>query len=93
MPVLLLQRPSKNSKSKEHLKSLERRFEIWKEGNLNEHYEEGKTIQDRLKSDGSPNDIVKISKKFKFQTQKGNVNGAFKMLTNNMSGGILPLKH
>ena len=91
MPVLLLQRPSKNSKSKEQLKSPERRFEIWKEGNLNENYEEEKAIQDRLKSDGSPNDIVKISKKFKFQMLKGNVNGALKILTNNMSGGILPL--
>ena len=34
MPALLLQKPSKNSKSKSHLKSLERRFKIWKEGNI-----------------------------------------------------------
>ena len=40
VPALLLQNPSKNSKSKDHLKSLER-FEIWKEGNINELYEEG----------------------------------------------------
>ena len=46
MPTLLLQKPRKNSKSKDHLKSLERRFEIWKEGNINQIYEEGKTIQD-----------------------------------------------
>ena len=31
MPALLLKKPNKNSKSKDHLKSLERRFEIWKE--------------------------------------------------------------
>ena len=31
MPALMLQKPSKNSKSKDHLKSLERRFEIWTE--------------------------------------------------------------
>ena len=49
MPALLLQRPSKNPNSKDHLKSLEGRFEIWKEGNLNKLYEEGKSIQDRLK--------------------------------------------
>ena len=77
--------------SKGHLKSLEKRFELWKEGNLNELYEERKTIQGRLKSDGSLNDIAKISKKFKFQMHKGNVNGALKILTNNMSSGILPL--
>ena len=91
MPALLLQKPSKNSKSKNHLKLLERRFEIWKEGNINELYEEGKAIQDRLKSNGSSNDIAKIPKKFKLLMQKGNVNGALKILTNNMSGGILPL--
>ena len=48
--ALLLQNPSKNSKSKDHLKSLGQRFEIWKEGNINELYEEGRAIQDRLKS-------------------------------------------
>ena len=31
MPAFLLQKPSKNSKSNDHLKSLERRFKIWKE--------------------------------------------------------------
>ena len=91
IPALLLQKPSKNSKSKDHLKSFERRFEIWKEGKINELYEQGKAIQDRLKSDGYPNDIVKISNKFKLQMLKGNVNGDLKILTNNMSGGILPL--
>ena len=29
--------------------------------------------------------------KFKHLMQKGNVNGALKLLTNNMSNGILPL--
>ena len=79
----------KNYKSKDHLKSLERRFEIWKEGNINELYKEGKSIQDRL--NGIPYDIVKISKKFKLQMQKGNVNGAFRLLISNIIGGILPL--
>ena len=91
MPALLLQKPSKNSKSKDHLKSLETRFEIWKEEKINKLYEDGKTIQDRLKSDGSPNDTVKISKKFKLQIQKENDNGALKILISNMNGGILPL--
>ena len=88
---MLLQKPSKNCQSKDLLKSRERRFEIWKEGNISGLYEEGKAIQDRLKSDESPNSIVKISKKFKLQMQKGNVNGALKILTNNMSGSILLL--
>ena len=43
MPALLLQKPSKDSKSKDHLKSLEKRFEILKEQNLNELYGRGKS--------------------------------------------------
>ena len=31
MPAWLMQKPTKNSKSKKHLQSLERRLEIWKE--------------------------------------------------------------
>ena len=91
MPALLLKKSSKISKSKNHLKSLERRFEIWNREEINELYEEGRAIQDCLKSNGSPNDIVKILKNFKLQMQKRNVNGALKILTNNFSGGILPL--
>ena len=36
-------------------------------------------------------DLQKISIKFKHLVQKGNVNGVLKLLTNNMSNGILPL--
>ena len=35
--------------------------------------------------------IVKMSSKFKDLVQKGNVNGALKLLTKNMNNGILPL--
>ena len=36
--------------------------------------------------------IAKILLKFKNLTSKGNVNGALKLLTDNMHSGILPLK-
>ena len=67
MSALLLEKQSKDSKSRDHLKSLERRFEIWKEGNINGIYENGGAIQDRMKSGGSPNDIVKITKSSNFK--------------------------
>ena len=67
MSALLLEKQSKDSKSRDHLKSLERRFEIWKEGNINGFYENGRAIQDRMKSGGSPNDIVKITKSSNFK--------------------------
>ena len=67
MSALLLEKQSKDSKSRDHLKSLERRFEIWKEGNISGIYENGRAIQDRMKSGGSPNDIVKITKSSNFK--------------------------
>ena len=45
MPNLLLQKPSRNSKSKDHLGALERRLHLWKEGELAELLVEGETIQ------------------------------------------------
>ena len=50
MPILLLQKPSKNSKAKDHLKALERRLESWMSGDLLELSKEAETIQKRLRS-------------------------------------------
>ena len=91
MPNLLLQKPSKCSKSKEHLKALKRRLLSWYTGDLIEQFREGETIQQSLKSINSKKTIAAISKQFAEQMQKGHVNGAMKLLTNNMQNGILPL--
>ena len=52
---------------------------------------EGQAIQDTLKSSDKPKTVAEISKRFAEMMQKGNVNGAIKLLTNNMKNGILPL--
>ena len=91
MPVLLLQKPSKTSKAKDHLKVLERRLRLWEEGNITELMIESKTIQEILPSTSSQINIEKRSSKFKQLMQKSNVDGALHLLTNNMSNGILPL--
>ena len=49
------------------------------------------TIQQRLRSDKEVMTITKISLKFKNLMSKGNVNGAMKLLTDNIHSGILPL--
>ena len=49
MPNLLLQKPSKNSKAKDHLKALERLLESWISGDLLE-LKEAETIQKSLRS-------------------------------------------
>ena len=48
LPILLLQKPQKASKAKEHATCLERRLRSWKEGNLNDLLLEGRAIQGRL---------------------------------------------
>ena len=44
MPCLLLQKPSKTSKAKDHLLALERRLLLWKNGDIEELVHEGETI-------------------------------------------------
>ena len=52
---------------------------------------ESKTMEDRLLSANSQMNIEKLLSKFKQLIQKSNVNGVLRLLTNNMSNGILPL--
>ena len=45
---LLLQKPSPHSKASDHVKYLEKRLHLWKEGNLEDLLSEGVAIQNRL---------------------------------------------
>ena len=91
MPSLLLQKPSKISKAKDHLKALERRTDLWSKGKADELLFEGETIQSRLHHINTPKSIGELSKKFALLMEKGDVNGALKVLTRNISKSILPL--
>ena len=91
MPSFLLQKPLKESKSKDHLKALERRMELWQSGDLLELIQESLTIQRNLKSVKGSKTVAQISKKLVGEPQKVNVNGALKLLTDNIDHGILPL--
>ncbi|XP_057301658.1 uncharacterized protein LOC130636080 [Hydractinia symbiolongicarpus] len=91
MPSLLLQKPSKKSKSKDHTKALERRLTLWENGELLKLFDEAVAIQERLQPPNPKSDISSISKKFRLFMQKGNINSALRLLTDNMTQGILPL--
>ena len=80
--------PARNSKAKDHVVELERRLELWENGIIIKSI---KVNHSRLLTAERSKDIGKISVKFKELTQKSNVNGALKFLTNKMSNGILPL--
>ena len=91
MPRLLLQKPSQKSKSREHLKALERCMDLWTSGEILDLLHEEDTIQKNLRPSNIPSTVAEISKKFTREMHKGNVTNAMKQLTDNMQNGILPL--
>ena len=91
MPNLLLQKPSKTSKSKENQLSLERRLDLGQNGEFEELLFEGEIIQKLLTSVQKPSAIAEISRKFKQLMQKGNISAALILVTNKMGHGILTL--
>ena len=93
MMNLPLQKPAGSSKSKDHLEALNRRSDLWKEGELTELLIEGETIQKSLSDSKSLKSIAELSKKIKNYMKKGNINAAIKLLTNNMHDRILPLNN
>ena len=80
MPSLLLQKPSRISKAKDHLEALERRIDLWSNGNIDELLFENETIQWRLHHINTPKSIGELSKKFALLMEKGNVSGALKII-------------
>ena len=64
MPSLLLQKPSQKSKSKDHLRALEWRLELWESGEVMELLNESDTIQKNMKATNKMISINKIYKKF-----------------------------
>ena len=54
MPALILQKSHPNSKVKEHTAQLERRLKAWKDGNLEELLQEGRTIQSKFSRSHQP---------------------------------------
>ena len=75
MPSLLLQKPSKTSKAKDHLKALERGIDLWSKGKIDELLFEGETIQLHLHHINTPKkSIGELSKKFALLIIKENGN-------------------
>ena len=82
MPNLLLQKPYKNSKSKDHQLALESRLKLWHKGEFKELYFKGETIQASLKTIQKTSSMVEISKKF---------NSAIKLTDIQYGNGVLPI--
>ena len=90
MQVLLLQKPLKTSKAKDHVTCLQRCLESWKKGEIEVLVAEGQCIQSHLPSTNTRMNPEAVSRAFSKMMFLGNVHGALNFLSRNTSG--LPLK-
>eukprot|EP00794_Sanderia_malayensis_P011608 gene11608-12810_t len=84
MPSLLLQKPSKTSKSKDHVEKLRKRLDLWKSGNFDDLVREARFIQSRFSKHKPMDSIDKV-------VINGKINAALKLLSDTQSSGILQL--
>ena len=92
MQVLLLQKPSKTSKAKDHVTCLQRCVESWKKGEIEVLVTEGQYIQSLLPSTDTRMNPEAVSRAFSKMMFLGNVHGALKFLSRNTSGLLLTLE-
>ena len=89
MPAILLQKPCKNSKSKQHTEYLAKRLELWFQGNFELLMKEGRAIQEKLKLNSSkfdtPEHTTKVFSKLMLQ---GKVHAALRVLDKASNRGV-----
>ena len=92
MPSLLLQKPKRDSKAKEHNEALRRRLLLWKEGEFDLLIREARFIQSNLPKQRRVNKNFKnTSKRFNDLMLSGKVKQALRILSEVESSGILPM--
>ena len=92
MSILLLQKPSRSSKSRDHTTCLERRLKTWKAGDFDNLLLEGRTIQQRLGSRKRPQEEPdQLARAFSNLMLKGNTKAALRLISEGSRGGILHL--
>ena len=92
MPMLLLQKPSYKSTSKQHTECLKRRMHWWYEGSFDNLTREARAIQSIVSSPKAKKyDPDGLSKKFSNHVLSGNINAALRLLDKVSSNGVLQL--
>ena len=90
-PILLLQKPSRASKTKHHITHLERRLRWWSNGELDELAREGRAIQQRLPKNGLTKVNSNLARSFSNLMFMGKCKAALDLLSREEKGGILHL--
>ena len=92
LPILLLQKPSKTSKSKEHIACLERRLSLWLSGELMELVREGRALQQRLsRGPDARYDSTKLARSFSNLMFARKCKTALELLSNADKSGLFHL--
>ena len=92
MPVLLLQKTTSKSTSKQHSEYLLKRLVRWTEGNFDDLMKEGRAIQQRLKEQSGKYDTIEhIAKTFAKLMAQSKVHAALRLLDKAASLGVAPL--
>jgi hypothetical protein len=90
MPILLLQNPSPSSKPKDHALYLDRRCDLWEQGDINSLVIEGRAIQKRLrKSHSSKYQQENLARKFANLMFRGDISGAINLLSSKDCSKVL----
>ena len=80
MPVLLLQKPTRKSTSKQHKLYLSKRLKLWCEGRFEELVKEGRQIQNKMKQNVRKDETPeKTAKSFAKLMLQGKVNAAMRL--------------
>ena len=90
-PILLLQKPSRTSKSRDHTIHLQRRLDLWHKGELHALLTEARCIQKHMGTGSRRMDDDVIARTFRDVVLNGKVRDALRFLSRNTSGGVLKL--
>ena len=93
LPILLLQKPSKGSKAKDHVTILERRLDSWSAGDLDGLVKEGRAIQQRLPRSDTSNGSSNLARNFSNLMFAVKCKAALDLLSNSSSRGLLHLNN
>ena len=89
LPNLILQKPSKSSKIRDHIQCMKERLHKWELGQFDSLFRETKFIQQKLKnSNRTDESIEKLFVRFMLL---GKINSAIRLLENSGSKGVLPM--
>jgi len=91
LQILTLQKPSRTSKTRDHINHLRRRINLWRDGKLTEILQEGRCIQNHLPKPTKYHDKKAQARTFQRLMTAGKVNKALRLLSSSPSGGVLSL--